>query len=647
MGSMHTGLEEEKDGFRKMAVFYAERAKGGVGLIVTGGVSPNKTGWLWPFAIKMNSESEAIKHKVITEAVHEAGGKICLQLLHAGRYGYHPFTSAPSALRSPITPFKPSAMSGRQVRSTIEDFGTAAALAKSAGYDGVEIMGSEGYLINQFIAERTNQRTDEWGGSYENRMRFPLEIVKSVRQQAGDDFIVIFRLSMLDLVEGGSSLDEVIQLGRALETAGVNIINTGIGWHEARIPTIATMVPRAGFAWVTEKVRPHLKIPVCTTNRINNPEDAERILASGQADMVSMARPFLADPEIVNKSFEGREAEINTCIACNQACLDRIFERKTATCLVNPFACRETELISKPAETKKMVAVIGAGPAGLAFSIQAAQRGHEVHLFEASDRIGGQFNMAMLIPGKADFADTIRYFKTQLEKTGVHLHLNRKADADALSRDFSEVVVATGVLPREISLSNDGSVEVVGYLDVLQGKKVPGKRVAIIGAGGIGFDVAAFLTEEHHPDTMKFMAQWGVDTSLSRRSGLLSAPSQSRSDRQVYVLQRKPGKPGAGLGKTTGWAHRKALQMKGVEFIAGAAYERLERNGFHISAGNTKRILEVDTVVVCAGQLKNDALAEMLIAKGVKVHVIGGAAEAGELDAQRAIREGTELALKI
>jgi 2,4-dienoyl-CoA reductase (NADPH2) len=647
MGSMHTGLEEERNGFEKMAAFYAERARGEAGLIVTGGFSPNKTGWLWPFAGKMTSKSEAAKHSIITRAVHEAGGKIALQLLHAGRYGYHPFIAAPSALRSPITPFKPSAMSASKVVSTIEDFGKAAALAREAGYDGVEIMGSEGYLINQFTAERTNQRTDEWGGTAEKRGRFAVEVVKSVRRHAGSDFIVVFRLSMLDLVEGGSTLEEVIALGQRLAEAGVNIINTGIGWHEARIPTIATMVPRGAFAWVTEKVKPHLNVPLCTTNRINNPADAERILASGMADMVSMARPFLADPHIVKKSREGREAEINTCIACNQACLDKIFDKKTASCLVNPFACRETEMTLSPTSNAKNIAVVGAGPGGLSCATTLAERGHRVTLFEASANIGGQFNYAKEIPGKADFADTLRYFNNKLGLTGVDLKLNHKAIAEELSDRFDEVVIATGVVPRSIEIPSDGNIRILGYTDVLSGREIPGKTVAVIGAGGIGFDMATFLTEEHQPTIAEFMARWGVDTELKHRSGLLPDKTIAAPKRKVYVMQRKPGKAGATLGKTTGWAHRKALADNGVEFLSSVQYLKADSAGLHITVAGVARTLEVDTIVICAGQLKNNALHEELMAKGMKCHIIGGAKDAGELDAERAIREGTELGLTL
>ena len=650
MGSMHTGLEEEKQGFSKLAAFYAERAKGGVGLIITGGISPNFRGNLVPFGSQLSFWWQTSKHKEVTQAVHQHGAKICLQLLHAGRYGYHPFSVAPSKIKSPITPFKPSQMSSRQVRSTIRDFAHSAKLAKKAGYDGVEVMGSEGYLINQFICLRTNQRKDEWGGSFENRCRFAVETVKAVRDACGDDFIIVYRLSMLDLVEDGNSYDEVVALAKAITDAGASLINTGIGWHEARVPTIGTIVPRAAFSWVTARVKAEVNIPVIATNRINDPQVAEDILASGQADMVCMARPFLADAEFVNKAAANQAGLINTCIACNQACLDHVFQNKRASCLVNPRACYETELNFTPAQQRKKIAVVGAGPAGLAFSVYAAQRGHEVHLFDKSHQIGGQFNYAKQIPGKEEFHETLRYFGRMLELHAVKLHLNSEQTADSLaSAGFDEVVLASGIVPRDIGLAGSGHDKVLSYLDVLRDHKAVGQHVAIIGAGGIGFDVAEYLTEPHsltlQPDA--WLKDWGIDKNYQARGALLPDETQPPAARKIYLLQRKTSKVGAGLGKTTGWIHRASLKKKGVEMIAGVNYLRVDDNGLWIEIAGEERCLNVDNVVICAGQEPLRALVPELAQKGIKAHLIGGADVAAELDAKRAIRQGAELAAVI
>ena len=650
MGSMHTGLEEEKQGFSKLAAFYAERAKGGVGLIITGGISPNFRGNLVPFGSQLSFWWQTSKHKEVTQAVHQHGAKICLQLLHAGRYGYHPFSVAPSKIKSPITPFKPSQMSSRQVRSTIRDFAHSAKLAKKAGYDGVEVMGSEGYLINQFICLRTNQRKDEWGGSFENRCRFAVETVKAVREACGDDFIIVYRLSMLDLVEDGNSYDEVVALAKAITDAGASLINTGIGWHEARVPTIGTMVPRAAFSWVTARVKAEVNIPVIATNRINDPQVAEDILASGQADMVCMARPFLADAEFVNKAAANQAGLINTCIACNQACLDHVFQNKRASCLVNPRACYETELNFTPAQQRKKIAVVGAGPAGLAFSVYAAQRGHEVHLFDKSHQIGGQFNYAKQIPGKEEFHETLRYFGRMLELHAVKLHLNSEQTADSLaSAGFDEVVLASGIVPRDIGLAGSGHDKVLSYLDVLRDHKAVGQHVAIIGAGGIGFDVAEYLTEPHsltlQPDA--WLKDWGIDKNYQARGALLPDETQPPAARKIYLLQRKTSKVGAGLGKTTGWIHRASLKKKGVEMIAGVNYLRVDDNGLWIEIAGEERCLNVDNVVICAGQEPLRALVPERAQKGIKAHLIGGADVAAELDAKRAIRQGAELAAVI
>lgn len=651
MGSMHTGLEEEKHGFTKLAAFYAERAKGGVGLIITGGISPNFRGNLVPFGCQLSFWWQVAKHKKITEAVHQYdGAKICLQLLHAGRYGYHPFNVAPSKIKSPITPFKPAELSDRQIRSTIKDFAHAASLAKKAGYDGVEIMGSEGYLINQFICQRTNQRTDSWGGSFENRSRFALETVKAVREKCGDDFIIIYRLSMLDLVEDGNTFEEVVALGKAVAKMGASLINTGIGWHEARIPTITTRVPRAAFSWITERVRKELSIPVIATNRINDPQVAEDILANGQADLVCMARPFLADADFVNKAAADQADTINTCIACNQACLDHIFQQKRASCLVNPRACYETELNFTPAAQRKKLAVVGAGPAGLAFSVYAAQRGHEVHLFDKSHQIGGQFNYAKQIPGKEEFHETLRYFGRMLELHAIKLHLNSVQTAETLTTaGFDEIILATGIVPRDIGLVGQEHPKVLSYLDVLRDHKAVGKHVAIIGAGGIGFDVAEYLTEDHsltlQPDA--WLKDWGVDKTYQARGALLPNKQPEPAQRKIYLLQRKTSKVGAGLGKTSGWAHRASLVKKGVEMLAGVNYLKVDDDGLWISINEQERCLPVDNVIICAGQVPLRELQQDLLAQGQKVHLIGGADVAAELDAKRAIRQGAELAAAI
>ena len=650
MGSMHVGLEEAPNGFERMAAFYAERARGGVGLIVTGGIAPNDRARPMPGGAAMTSQHEADKHKVVTRAVHDAGGKICMQILHFGRYAYHPELVAPSALKAPISPFRPHALTTEEVKQTVEDYANAAVLAQSAGYDGVEIMGSEGYLINEFIAAQTNQRDDEYGGSYENRIRFALEIVRRTRERVGQNFIIIFRLSMLDLVEGGSTQEEVVQLAQALEAAGVTILNTGIGWHEARIPTIATKVPRAAFAWVTQQLKGKVGIPLVATNRINTPEVAEEVLANGQADMVSMARPFLADPEFVNKAAAGRSQDINTCIGCNQACLDHTFGGKITSCLVNPRACHETILVPLPLPQKERVAVVGAGPAGLAFATEAAQRGLEVTLFDAASEIGGQFNVAKQVPGKEEFYETLRYFGERLQQTGVSVKLGQRVSADELVQaGFKQVVLATGISPRLPEIEGVHHPKVLGYLDVLRDKKPVGKTVAVIGAGGIGFDVSEYLLHEGTSpslDKAKFFAEWGVDTTGSARGGLKPAHIGD-IPRKIYLLQRKTSKVGDGLGKTTGWIHRTGLKNRGVEMIPGVQYRKIDDAGLHITVDNKDMTLSVDHIIVCAGQDPNRELQAALEAKGVRVHLIGGADKAAELDAKRAIKQGTELALRM
>ncbi|MEZ5055945.1 MAG: NADPH-dependent 2,4-dienoyl-CoA reductase [Saprospiraceae bacterium] len=648
MGSMHTGLEEAKGGFEKMAAFYSERARGGVGLIVTGGFSPNINGWLKPFGAKMTNRREAKKHRIITEAVHKEGGKICLQILHSGRYGYHPVCVAPSAIQSPISPFKPWKLSRRGIKRTINDFVKAAQLAKEAGYDGVEVMGSEGYLINQFIVSKTNKRTDEWGGSFENRIRFPLSIVKGIREAIGSDFIIIYRLSMLDLVEDGSTWEEVEYLAKEIEKAGASIINTGIGWHEARVPTIATMVPRGGFAWVTKRLMGKVNIPLITTNRINTPEVAEQILNEGCADMVSMARPFLADADFVNKAKLEQAETINTCIACNQACLDHIFANKIASCLVNPRACHETSLNYLPATNKKKIAVVGAGPAGLSCATIAAKRGHEVHLFEAGTEIGGQFNLARKIPGKEEFDETIRYFQNEIKNNKVNLHLNSKVtEATFKDSDFDTIIICTGVKPRRTGIPGEDRENVHTYMEVISGKKKPGKNVAIIGAGGIGFDTAEFLVNPRRaPEVNHFAEEWGIDKHYENRGGL-QKPKPEKLEGEVYLLQRSNTKPGKNLGKTTGWIHRASLKMAGVQNITGVKYLKIDDQGLHIEIDKTHRILEVDTIIMCAGQISENQLFEELKASGKDVHIIGGAQEAKELDAKRAIDQGARLAASL
>ncbi|WP_288383664.1 NADPH-dependent 2,4-dienoyl-CoA reductase [uncultured Acinetobacter sp.] len=651
MGSMHIGLEEAPGGYARMAAFYAERAQGEVGLIVTGGISPNDAGRTFAHASKLDTLEEAEKHKVITQAVHDAGGKIAMQILHTGRYSYQQEIVAPSPIQAPINPIKPQQLSSAEVWQTISDFVNCAKLAQYAGYDGVEIMGSEGYLINEFIAARTNHRDDEWGGQYENRIRFPIEIVKRTREEVGENFIIIYRLSMLDLVEGGSTLDEVIHLAKEIEKAGATIINTGIGWHEARIPTIATKVPRAAFTWVTEKIRPHVKVPLITSNRINTPEMAEYVLASGHADIVSMARPMLADPEFALKAREGRSDEINTCIGCNQACLDHIFNGKVASCLVNPRACHETELNFKAAATPKKIAVVGAGPAGLSFATYAASRGHKIKLYEAAEQIGGQFNIAKTIPGKEEFYETLRYFNRQIElQPNIELVLNYKIDYDELAKsDFDDIVIATGVTPRHLNLEGIQHPKVLSYLDVLKARQPVGQKVAIIGAGGIGFDTAEFLTHEGESGSIhpkKFYDEWGIDTSYSQVGGLKTAAVE-HSAREIYLLQRKASSVGATLGKTTGWIHRTGLKNRNVKMIAGVQYEKIDDQGLHIQVGEKTTVLDVDHVIICAGQESFTAMYEPLKQLGKNVHLIGGAKEASELDAKRAIRHGAELAAMI
>ncbi|MGW7042856.1 FAD-dependent oxidoreductase [Streptomyces avermitilis] len=645
MGSMHVGLEEAERGFERMAEFYAARARGGVGLIVTGGIAPNDAGRPYEGGAKLTTEAEAEQHTAITEAVHREGGKIAMQILHFGRYAYHQDLVAPSALQAPISPFPPHALTDAEIEQTIDDYARTARLARQAGYDGVEIMGSEGYLINEFIAVQTNQREDRWGGSYENRMRLPVEIVRRVREAVGEDFIIIYRLSMLDLVPGGSSLDEVITLAKAVEAAGATIINTGIGWHEARIPTIATSVPRGAYAWVTKKVMGAVSVPLVTTNRINTPELAEQLLAEGHADMVSMARPMLADPDFVAKAEAGRPEAINTCIGCNQACLDHTFGGKITSCLVNPRACHETELILSPTRLRKRVAVVGAGPAGLACAVSAAERGHDVTLFDAASEIGGQLNVARKVPGKQEFDETLRYFRTQLEQHGVDVRLNTRVTSEQVAA-YDEVVVATGVSPRTPGIPGIDHPSVLGYLDVLRDGAPVGDRVAILGAGGIGFDVAEYLTDsgdKASEDPATYFRSWGVDMDY-RAPGGLGAPERPAPPRTVHLLQRKTSKVGAGLGKTTGWIHRTELKHRGVTMVPGVQYDRIDDAGLHITVDGHSQVLEVDTVVLCTGQDPRRDLYQELIAAGHRAHLIGGADVAAELDAKRAIKQGTELA---
>ena len=645
MGSMHTGLEEKRDGFHKLAAFYSLRAKSGVGLIVTGGFSPNFRGRLHPFSAEFSTHRHVRKHRNITTAVHQHGGKIALQLLHAGRYAMSPFAVSASAIRSPISTFTPSKMSQRQINNTINDFAHSAELAREAGYDGIELMGSEGYLINQFICQRSNQRCDDWGGSYDNRIRFAVEIVRAVRARVGRDFIIIFRLSMLDLVEEGSTYNEVVQLAIELEAAGVTILNTGIGWHEARIPTIATQVPRAAFAWVTEKIKQQVSIPIVTCNRINTPQVAENILAQGQADMVSMARPFLADPEFVLKAEQNRADDINTCIGCNQACLDHVFVGKRASCLVNPQACYETELVLTAVATARKVAVIGGGPAGMACAVAAAERGFNVDLFEKNDHVGGQFNLAMQIPGKEEFKETIRYFTRQLDQTGVKVWLGVEANIDQL-RDYDEVVIATGVQPKIPPIRGIEHSKVIDYQTLISQQITLGKKVAIIGAGGIGVDIATMLTEPEEGDLDSWLREWNIDKSLRHRGGLLPTDDYI-SPRQVWLMQRGQGKVGKGPGRTTGWIHRRTLEKRGVKLWAGVQYQAIDDEGLHILVNGQTHTLDVDNIVICTGQTSVDNLSQQLTALGVSVHVIGGAEDAGEVDAKRVIRQGVELASKL
>ena len=650
MGSMHTGLEEEKGGFEKLAAFYQARAKGGVGLIVTGGISPNTRGRLDPRGCELSKFWHVNKHKKITEAVHQYPTKICLQLLHAGRYSYHPFSVSASKIKSPINPFTPKAMSVRQIKGTIKDYAHSATLAKKAGYDGVEIMGSEGYLINQFSCVKVNKRTDEWGGSIENRMRLATETVKAVRASAGDDFIIIFRLSMLDLVDGGNSWQEVVTMAKAIEAAGATLINTGIGWHEARVPTISTSVPRAAFTWITERMKKEVSVPLITTNRINTPEVAEEILSSGQADMVSMARPFLADENFVEKAAANKSDEINTCIGCNQACLDHVFKQQRASCLVNPRACYETELTFETATIKKKIAVVGAGPAGLAFSVYAAQRGHQVEIFDRGSEIGGQFNYAKQIPGKEEFFETLRYFNKQIELLNIGLHLNQEQSSEELiAAGFDEIVLATGIVPRALNIKGIEHEKVKSYLQVLRDKEPVGKRVAIIGAGGIGFDVAEFLVEEESltTDPEKWLKTWGVDKNYQENGGIAQNIDNEKPSREVYLLQRKNTKVGAGLGKTTGWIHRATLQKNGVQMLAGVNYNEVNDEGLVITINGEVQTLAVDHVIICAGQESERTLYQELEGKGVQARLIGGANVASELDAKRAIRQAAELAATI
>lgn len=649
MGSMHTGLEEEPGGFEKLAVYFAERARGGVGLMVTGGIAPNRVGRLASRSAKLMNQREVIQHRLVTDAVHKADGKIALQILHAGRYAYHPFAVAPSSIKSPISPFRPWRMTKQGIEKTIRDFTRCACLAKEAGYDGVEIMGSEGYLINQFLVTSTNKRCDRWGGNYNNRMRFPIEIIEVVRGIVGKEFIIIYRLSMLDLIHDGSSWDEIVLLAKAVEKAGATIINTGVGWHETRIPTIAAMVPRSAFAPVTKKLKEAVNIPLITTNRINTPEEVERLLAEGYADMVSMARPFLADPEFVNKAKSGKSASINTCIACNQACLDQIFVGKTATCLVNPRAARETELNYLPAKQKKRIAVVGSGPAGLAFSVVAASRGHSVVLFEAANEIGGQFNLAKQIPGKQEFYETLRYFDYQLKQHDVDVKLNRKVAAqELLSSNFEEIILATGVIPRVPNIKGIDHPKVMFYVDVVQHKKSVGECVAIIGAGGIGFDIAEYLTHNHFcaQNLTGFYEEWGIDVNMKKRGGIMVS-HHSPSAHQVYLLQRSKEKPGKYLGKTTGWVHRLSLRHKEVEMMPGVQYEQINDEGLHIRINHQPRLIKADTVIICAGQEPQRELLSELQKASQPVHLIGGADKAVELDAKRAIEQASFLAAQL
>lgn len=647
MGSMHTNLEEARHGFERLAVFYAERARAGVALIVTGGIAPSAEGAVFHGAATLERAEQVADHRKVTEAVHAEGGHICMQILHAGRYAYSPALVAPSAIQAPINPMAPRALSAEEVDQQIADYVRCARLAREAGYDGVEVMGSEGYLINQFVCRRTNRRDDDWGGSFENRMRFPVEIVRRIRQALPEDFLIIFRLSMIDLVEEGSTFDEVVALGRAIEAAGADVINTGIGWHEARVPTIVTSVPRAAFSEVTRRVRAELGVPLVATNRINMPAVAERLLAEGHADMVSMARPFLADPEWVAKAAAGRAREINTCIACNQACLDHTFQGKLTSCLVNPRAGHETELVVAPAAVAKTIAVVGGGPAGLSAAVTAAQRGHEVTLFERQPELGGQFNYARRIPGKEEFGETLRYYRVMLDKHRVSVRLNVEPSTAELAR-FDEVVLATGVRPRRLELPGSDHPKVMSYPAAIMHPERVGPRVAIIGAGGIGFDVAALLTHAGHPalDIERWCDEWGVDLSVAAPGGL-KAPQRPEVPRQVSLLQRKTSKPGKGLGKTTGWVHRASLRHRGVNMLPGCEYVGIDDDGMHVRIDGEPRLLPVDTIVVCAGQESVLDELDALRDAGVSAHVIGGADRAAELDAKRAIDQGARLAASL
>ena len=657
MGSMHTGLEDRRKNFPRLAAYFAERARGGVGLMVTGGFAPNVAGWVSPFAGRLTTSAAARDHRIITDAVHADGGKIALQILHAGRYGYHPLAVSASRVKSPISPFTPRALSSHGVEQQIRAYVRCAQLSREAGYDGVEVMGSEGYFINQFLVTHVNRRNDEWGGDYANRMRLPLEIVSRIREAVGRDFIIIYRISLLDLIPDGQTWDEVVMLAKGVEKAGATILNTGIGWHEARVPTIATSVPRAAFTWITQKLKSEVSIPLCTTNRINAPDVAEKVLADGHADMVSMARPFLADADFVNKAAQNRAQDINTCIGCNQACLDHTFKLKIASCLVNPRACHETELAYVRTTRRKKIAVVGAGPAGLAASTVCAERGHHVDLFDSAEQIGGQFNMAKLIPGKEEFHETLRYYGNRIAATGVNLRLGTVATADSLlAGGYDEILLATGVTPRKISVpgfdEQRAAGRVLSYIDVLAGKAKVGRRVALIGAGGIGFDVAEFLVHEGHSPTLdaaEWMKEWGV-TDPARSRGGVTRPQPSPPAREVYLLQRKQGKPGAGLGKTTGWIHRASLQAKKVQTRSGVNYESMDGRGLLVSYGEKREkaeLIEVDHVVICAGQEPLRELHQPLLAGGANVHLIGGADKAAELDAKRAIDQGSRLAARL
>lgn len=653
MGSMHTMLEDIDGGLPRLAAFYAERARGQVGLIVTGGVAPNKEGMAIPLGHPLDNEAEAEKHKIVTDAVHKEGGKICMQILHVGRYGYSKHNVSASDTKAPITPFPSRGLSTEEVEQTIEDYVNCAKMAQHANYDGVEIMGSEGYLINQFLVTKVNRRTDKWGGAYENRMQFPIEIVRRTREAVGENFIIIYRLSMLDLVEGGSTWEEVVQLAKEIEKAGATIINTGIGWHEARVPTIGTIVPKAGFAWVTKRMMGEVNIPLVTTNRINMPDVAEQVLAEGNADMVSMARPFLADSDLVLKAMEDRAEEINTCIACNQACLDHTFSMQVCSCIVNPRACHETELNHLPVDTVKKIAVIGAGPAGLEMATTSAKRGHKVTLFEAEGEIGGQFNMAKVIPGKEEYAQTIRYYGVMLKKHGVEVQLNHRVTTqELLEGDFDEIVLATGVTPRKVEIEGVDHPSVLDYADVLYRKKPVGKRVAIMGAGGIGFDMAEYLAHDmaHEVPTLSvpaYMQEWGVDMDYNRGGSLAESPQPLPSPREIYLLKRSKGKHGKNLGKTTGWIHRASLNMKKVKMLSQVQYMKIDDSGIHIDIDGEQQVIPVDNVVVCAGQEPLRDMYEELQAAGKSVHLIGGANIAEKLDAKKAIKEASYLAAEL